>query len=520
MLESFLQRMRSAAAVPSLPTVAVQVLQLTKQSDTSVDKLANVIQNDPAMAAKVLKTVNSPLFGIPREVGSLKQAIALLGLRRVTMLALSFSLVETMQGGAGDEFDFANYWRRSLSTAVAGRLISKVVAPAMTEESFVIGLLSDIGIVVAWRAAADLYWPALVEWQETRRPIEEIEQRQFGFTHALLGSELLRSWGLPEALCDAVEAHHGDGLEGLSASSKMLARFAHSAATIADLFLRNIPSDQLDRVKAQCLEETDISDIELHMVLESLDKRVRETAASLAIEVGTTINYAQLQAEATMQLAQLSIEAETERAEADRQAQDARLEARRLHQEKATILEAASTDGLTRLANRAAFDTRLSEELKRARVKGHSLSLIFADVDHFKSFNDTFGHQVGDEVLRHVGACLSEQVRSLGFAARYGGEEFVIIVAGEQSENVRLLAELIRKAIEVRRVRIVGLELSVTVSLGAACVHPRTEDIDAEHLIRQADQQLYLAKRGGRNRVAMALPTGSAARPPLAGTAI
>ena len=204
-----------------------------------------------------------------------------------------------------------------------------------------------------------------------------------------------------------------------------------------------------------------------------------------------------------MQLSQLSMQAEVERADTARREQEARQETERLHEERKAILEVASTDGLTKLANRAAFDKRLDEEIQRARDKGQPLALIIMDVDHFKRFNDTYGHQAGDEVLRSVGACLLNDVRNLDFAARYGGEEFAVIHAGEAAETVGAKADEIRQAIERRSIQYDGRRLCVTVSLGVACVNAPPVNLTCEELIKQADEQLYKAKRTGRNRVEM-----------------
>ena len=478
---------------------------MTRQDNTSVEDLANVIQTDPGLTGRMLKVVNSSLFGLPREVASLSQAIGLLGLRRVKIMALTFSLVETVQSSHTDGFDFQAYWRRSLITATAARLIAEAVAPEAAEEAFVAGLLSDIGMVVAWRYAREAYEPVLQARADTERRIAQIEAEQLGVTHAQIGRELLRAWGLPETLCDAVGCHHDERQAIPPEDSGRLTGMVHSAAAIADLFCRDIPSSELERVTEACVVETAIDSERLQVLLKSLDRHVRDTASMLSIPVGQTVNYAELQREAMTRIAQLSMEAELERAESQRREEQARLETLRLQQEKAAILELASTDALTRVANRQAFDKRLDEELKRANEKHRPLGLILMDVDHFKKFNDTYGHQAGDEVLRQVGCCLREVVRNVGFVARYGGEEFAIILANETADAVRAMAEDIRKAVESRSVSYKSGRLQVTASFGAVCTNPRTAAISVEQLISQADRQLYQAKHNGRNRVEMAV---------------
>ena len=174
------------------------------------------------------------------------------------------------------------------------------------------------------------------------------------------------------------------------------------------------------------------------------------------------------------------------------------MEAERLQTEKIAILEVASTDGLTKLANRAAFDKRLGEEIESARTDRRPLGLIMLDVDHFKNFNDTYGHRAGDEVLRNVGVIMQDVVRGLGFAARYGGEEFVVIAPGRDEEELRTIAEDLRLGIESHCIEFENKSMNVTVSLGGVC---REGELVPEEIVEAADRNLYKAKQSGRNRV-------------------
>jgi two-component system cell cycle response regulator len=503
MSELLLNKIRGADNLPSLPTVAIEVLRLSRDKNATIDDLVKVIQKDPALTVKLLRTVNSALFSIPRQIGSLKQAVGMLGFRSVKVMALSFSLVDSLKISQTEGFDFESYWRRSLNCAASARLLAKAVIPGHADEAFVAGLLADLGIIAAWRCAVELYQPVLNEWSLGGRPLEQVEQEQLGVTHARMTRELLLGWSLPQELCDAVGSHHGEGLADLSGPAQNFAQVIYAAATIASLFCQDIPSCELEQVKQECCQNTGIKDWQLEDILEALDKHVRETASMLSIQVGQTVNYAQIQADASTQLAQLSMQAEIERVESSRREQEAQGEVSRLHDEKKAILEVASTDGLTKIANRAAFDKRLVEEIDRARAKGHPIGLIVMDLDHFKIFNDTYGHQTGDEVLRHIGACLRDVAQPVGFPARYGGEEFVVIVAQKVEREIRELAEEIRRTIENRPVNHHEQELHVTASIGAVCMTDPSPSVTSEDLIEKADQLLYRAKNTGRNRVEM-----------------
>ena len=155
----------------------------------------------------------------------------------------------------------------------------------------------------------------------------------------------------------------------------------------------------------------------------------------------------------------------------------------------------AVTDGLTGLHNHRAFQDYLEEQFQDAMRNKQPLALLLMDVDHFKQYNDTYGHQAGDEVLRQVAQILQAHVREGDFVARYGGEEFVVVLPRADLESAVAVAERLRRAVE-------SAEWSlrpVTGSFGVACARPDMET--RQELIEAADQALYQAKKNGRNRV-------------------
>ena len=166
-----------------------------------------------------------------------------------------------------------------------------------------------------------------------------------------------------------------------------------------------------------------------------------------------------------------------------------------------TARREAMTDGLTGIANRKAFDAALNEASREAAQETLPLSLLMVDIDHFKSFNDTHGHLVGDHVLRLVAKMLTECIKGRDTAARFGGEEFAIILPRTGLDNALKVAEQIRVNVGSRQIvnRSKGASYgTVTLSVGAAEFRPGESLAD---LIRRADAALYTAKRTGRNRV-------------------
>ncbi len=173
----------------------------------------------------------------------------------------------------------------------------------------------------------------------------------------------------------------------------------------------------------------------------------------------------------------------------------------KLRQDLVEARQDATTDGLTGLCNRKAFDSRLRRAIGRAKADGETMSLVLLDIDHFKRFNDTYGHRTGDLVLRLVGRVVADNVKGRDTAARYGGEEFAVILTGADLRAGVVVAGQMRAVLDGKRLVTRGEHQqhgSVTISAGVAQYCPGDT---VTSLIERADAALYAAKHAGRNRV-------------------
>jgi diguanylate cyclase (GGDEF)-like protein len=161
-------------------------------------------------------------------------------------------------------------------------------------------------------------------------------------------------------------------------------------------------------------------------------------------------------------------------------------------------VQLATTDGMTGLFNHRYFQEALSREISRSRRYGDPVSLLYMDIDHFKKFNDTYGHQIGDEVLKVVAATITRNLRDTDIPCRYGGEELVAILPGTPLEGGFAAGEKIRKAIESLKFPVSGKNVKITISAGVSC-YPLNAD-NKQSLIEAADGALYVAKESGRNQ--------------------
>jgi two-component system cell cycle response regulator len=180
------------------------------------------------------------------------------------------------------------------------------------------------------------------------------------------------------------------------------------------------------------------------------------------------------------------------------------LQIRELHEslkeKNRQLKEMANRDGLTGLYNHRYFQETISKDFQRAVRYHESLSCVMFDIDHFKKFNDNYGHQAGDMVLKTLGGLIEELVRDSDLSARYGGEEFVLIMYHTAPKEALMVAERLRKSVEQHKFQADNLTLAVAISVGVASF-PHPEIVDAKTLIECADKALYRAKDEGRNRV-------------------
>jgi diguanylate cyclase (GGDEF)-like protein len=168
-----------------------------------------------------------------------------------------------------------------------------------------------------------------------------------------------------------------------------------------------------------------------------------------------------------------------------------------------TLRRQSIRDALTGLFNRRYMEESLEREILRASRANSTIGILLLDIDHFKRYNDTFGHEAGDALLREVGSLLKKQVRGEDIPCRYGGEEFLLIMSGAPVEIARQRAERLREAVKQLKVNFHGQALgTITISIGVA-IYPE-QGSDAESVLGSADKALYKAKESGRDRVVVA----------------
>lgn len=192
----------------SSPVIALQVMEQTKDPDFEIADVAQCLEHDPALAASILRLVNSSYYGLSQTVTSLPHAVTYLGRRPLRLAVLSFGLVKTLVSGAPAQFH-QMYWKRSLTMAAAARKCAELTDDkgANADTAFAAGLLADLGMLVIAQLETDRYVEIADEPDHTIELVKA-ERELFGFDHMAVGQQLLQRWQLPTELIDAVANHH------------------------------------------------------------------------------------------------------------------------------------------------------------------------------------------------------------------------------------------------------------------------------------------------------------------------
>lgn len=501
--DELLQCILESDELPTLPTVASKLITLTSKEDTTLADIGELVSQDIAISAKILKVSNSAFYSFPQQIGSIKQAVSILGMNAVRSLVLSFSFLTMKAGKVESRFNFEKFWQKSLASAVSAKLILENVKGADTDEVFVSGLLQNIGELILARSFPVEYDRVLLAVEENQQDILSAQDAVFGMNHTLVGTEVAKRWGFPEVLLLPIQYHHRpDEYTGKNKAIRSTVR----AIYLSDLLVNVLFSDKPELYHKQFRKEAGkllgLTSENIENILNQVHIKVKEAGAYFNLKIKTTKSVQEILQEANIRLSLINLDYD----QMNKQLILAKIHLENLTQElekKNSILDnLANIDGLTGVYNHRYFQNVLDQEINRAERHSTSISIILIDIDHFKKVNDSYGHQVGDFVLAEFSKTIQDNIRKYDILARYGGEEFVVILPETNTEDALLVAEKLRIIIEQTGFQDNCETYHVTASFGQACGNPTIEDnFDKNTLISHADQALYEAKAKGRNQV-------------------
>jgi len=207
------QLVERADQLPVMSPVHARLMRMIREADVSAEALSEVIAEDPSLTAQVLRLVNSAVYGLPKKVGTVSQAVLLLGFDTVATQVLERARTALKEpADRAGPLDFKAFWQHAVAVAVGARTLARRVEHPNDEALFVAGLLHDVGRILMAQFMPDDLARAMDEAARLRTPIVRVERETFGFTHCRLGARLAERWDLPDLVVDAVAFHHAPDL--------------------------------------------------------------------------------------------------------------------------------------------------------------------------------------------------------------------------------------------------------------------------------------------------------------------
>ena len=494
-----LDNILSSSKLPTLPTVAAKLLQLTSDPDVELRDIADLVQYDQALSAKILTTINSSYYSLAQPCPSITRALAYMGLSTVKSLVLGFSLVELTRS-CEDSFDLMDYWRRCVYSAAAARRIALVTNACDPDEAFISALMQDVGMLAMHTVLGREYDQLLAGTDNNHMFLPRHETEALGFNHAEAGAGLGERWKLPGHLVEPIRQHHQRG--NPFGQQNSLVNTVILGYRISNLVYAGDHKPVLDMVSAMSQSIFHMTPEDERTVLLETTEDARELSHLLDVQVGELPDIEALLADAGD--AKIKHQAERDMHTA---------------QPRQAVMSQAPesmTDGLTGVGNREHFDRELPILFDKARRTDGCLGLILVAADRFSSLSDTLGTAAGEAALRAIAQRLYESLGQAGIVCRTGGEQFAVIVPGTMRLDAARMAERARRHIEREHVDLHDADtdveaVQVTASIGIAALEPALVGSlhDSQLLIPLAARALDAARHAGGNCVRIFKPSSN-----------
>lgn len=524
-----------AVSLYTRPTVAMELVRLAEEPGVDAKALKECVARDPALACKVLRVVNSSLFGLNRPVGDLSQAIGLLGIKPLKLLVLGFNLPDALFAEvAARELQW--YWTNTLTRAVAARMLAEQLYHQAGDEAFIAGLLQDIGILVLLRELGEPYAKFLTGVIDEKCALAPLEQDTLGFDHVQLSAAVLGHWQLPERLVKAIATPmRVSRLSRMELSDGDLPQILH----LAELLVRLVGQSQLE-VLPELLEAGKLyrgmTKSKLATLVQGLQPQVDQLAEGLSVELSSERDYVQMLVDAQRKMAALGEQIASEsraaanenndrddQAYADLLAQTAELShamrtflaggkcsvrpGEQWGQQHAAHHDPNAKRGIVGkkppdAANeRSVLMRKLVAAAKRCRERRLELSLLLAEPNVFEWHTDEQGANAKVHVRQALErACQTIDPEKVSLVTLANGSTAAIISDCERSFALSVahhaIAELARNE-ESKQ----DIELATTLSIGVATVSVVPKNFEPVRIVESAARCLSAARACGASAV-------------------
>ena len=491
-----LKQIAGSPNIPSPPTVILRVLEKASAPDCSIADLCKIIQMDAGLSGKILRIVNSALFGLSRPATSIQRALAVVGVNSARLLVLAIAMPEMNQKSNLPAQVIQRYWRSSISGAIIAHELAQRFGSRDAEDDMAAGLLRDVGELILQHI-----FPSCAQ-EMAQQPEEalvrsqcEVEEVHYGIHHAEVSAFILDGWRLPADITEPIRWHHcPDQGKYSTPKAEVRAYSLHFASCATQLVLHpNHPAvlrDLYHLARERFRMEAD----EVLEFLRPLDQKVADFAALLQVDMGEARDFIGALTRAAEELIHLSLTASLDNQRALELSHRAESEAQRWRQE-------AIFDPLTKVFNRRFLGHKLQEYFEPAKRQLLQFGMLFIDLDGFKPLNDRFGHAFGDLALQEVAAALQRVARQNDIVARNGGDEFCVVCEPIDELGLHSVAQRVLEAINKLTIRQGVNEGRLGASIGVVCDSSTTPWKTPEAFMAGADRAMYLAKSRGRNQV-------------------
>lgn len=484
--------------LPSPPTIAVQILNTVQDEKSSLEDLEKIISADPALTSKMLRIANSSFYSIPQEVSNVSRALSVLGTNVIKNIALSFVIANDQKGPDTSSFDFTQFWRCSVTSAVAAEVVMNAIQDK-NDDIFVTSLLQNIGMLVLLQLKEESYLHIIkTSALGGENDLIHSEKEIFEIDHQYLGFHLLEHWGIPQSISSPIRYHHEP--EKADDDVRTSAQVLYIASLLSDAYNGSETGENVRNLQIKMQEFFNVPPEKTTEILDEVALKSIDVLDVFEIDPGAMKPYSQILQEANDELGKLNLSYEQLVLELKESKKKSERFANELRLANKTLEELAFRDGLTKLYNHRYFQEVFSKELKRAKRYNRPLSLIMFDIDFFKKVNDSYGHPAGDQVLMNLSNTISNAIRPSDTFARYGGEEFAVLLPETSQSGLKVFAERLRRCAAATVTEVGGHTIQVTVSCGGVEFLP-TDEATTQLLIDIADQGLYQSKANGRNKV-------------------
>lgn len=470
--------------LPSLPEVAVRLLQIADDDQPDYQKIALIIRADPVISGKILKVTNSALFGFRQKIESIEEALPKLGLNMIRTIILGFHLADFKANKPELSEILRKHWRSSLTQAVFAELMAEKLDLKNPETYFLAALLQDIGILAMISEASQDYLENVLSRVDFPEVVSA-EKSYFGFSHVDVTMAILHHWGMDNSFEEGLRHHHDRIVPATKTNHPDIIPILQAASQGAQMMFADrrsgLPLKQAVPQWASFVNfRLGLNAAQCGSIIDDISARVNEYCALFNFDIGEGVCPEQVVKQAKDKLHQIAFELLEKNvlAKTDRQ-------------------DSLYRDSLSGLHNRRFLDEQLPDLISDNIQRKKQIGLIFIDVDKFKLINDTFGHAIGDQAIEAVANWITQSIRSHDIAIRLGGDEFVIVIQQVSSAD---FSAIVNRIVTGPPALIIEGESPWPIKLSLGCIHvhpPKSGTIDSNRLLDQADQLMYRAKKQG-----------------------